>query len=279
MYQSNFKLNQTSYLDLNTSEIKNIKIFCFIITYPKNLKVAKLLNILWTKKCDGHVFISSEKSKKLPIHAINITESHNILWPKTVAGFKYAYDNIRGNYDWVFKADDDTFAIIENMKLILSKFNSSEKLYAGRRFKWGKTQGYMSGGAGYLLSKAAVDTFVEKAMINPNICDQTPEGAEDVKMGICAENSGIKAIDTRDSKQRQTFFALEPISQLIANNLSPKFWLRSYDYYPFIDGNECCSNRPATFHYVNYKMLHLYYYLIYNVHVNTTYTNKIFIYF
>lgn len=41
----------------------------------------------------------------------------------------------------------------------------------------------MSGGAGYVLSKKALDTFVNKGLPSPKMCRVDDGGAEDVEMG------------------------------------------------------------------------------------------------
>ena len=62
----------------------------------------------------------------------------------------------------------------------------------------------MSGGAGYVLTKTAVDRFIG-VMGNASKCRQDGAGAEDVEMGKCLANAGVAAGDSRDELGRDTF--------------------------------------------------------------------------
>lgn len=73
---------------------------------------------------------------------------------------------------------------MENMRLMLSHYNASEPLYFGCRFKPYVKQGYMSGGAGYILSKEALKRLVENGFTDKKACRRDNGGAEDVEMGI-----------------------------------------------------------------------------------------------
>ena len=55
------------------------------------------------------------------------------------------------------KADDDTYVILENLRFLLSDYNSSDPIWFGCEFKVLVKEGYMSGGAGYVLSKGLKD--------------------------------------------------------------------------------------------------------------------------
>ena len=46
----------------------------------------------------------------------------------------YAYKNHYTNYDFFMKADDDSYVVVENLRFLLSKYNSSEPFFMGRRF-------------------------------------------------------------------------------------------------------------------------------------------------
>lgn len=53
---------------------------------------------------------------------------------------------------------------MENLRYMLLPYKPSEPIYFGCRFKPYVKQGYMSGGAGYVLSKEAVRRLVEVNM-------------------------------------------------------------------------------------------------------------------
>jgi hypothetical protein len=66
---------------------------------------------------------------------------------------------------------------------MLSPYNTSEPLYFGCRFRPSGENGYMAGGAGYVLSREAVRRFAEEALPNKKKCRQDHGGSEDVEMG------------------------------------------------------------------------------------------------
>ena len=115
----------------------------------------------WGRRCNLILFMSSEADDDLPAIKLKVGEGRENLWRKTKMAFRYVYQNHFEEYDWFVKADDDTFMIIENLRFLLKDHNSSSPLYFGRKFKPYVKQGWMSGGAGYVLSKEALRRFVQ----------------------------------------------------------------------------------------------------------------------
>jgi hypothetical protein len=72
--------------------------------------------------------------------------------------------NCRDEADWFMKADDDTYTIVENLRYMLEPHNATKPIYFGCKFKPYVRQGYMSGGAGYVLSKEALRRFVTQGI-------------------------------------------------------------------------------------------------------------------
>ena len=73
--------------------------------------------------------------------------------------------------------------VVENLRYVLSPWNSSEPLWFGSKFKPYVKGGYFSGGAGYAVSKEALRRFVEEALPQPSKCRTDAGGAEDVEIG------------------------------------------------------------------------------------------------
>jgi len=131
----------------------------------------------------------------------NISSGRASLWNKTRAAFTYVWEKHREEADWFIKADDDTYVIMENLKHLLVEYDSDRPMIFGHRFKY--FGGYMAGGSGYVLSKAALDLFVSEVG-NPKEClDPGFEwGGEDVRMGQCMTKLNVTVGDSRDSGGR-----------------------------------------------------------------------------
>ena len=113
-----------------------IKIVCWVMTYPDNHdKKAIHVKATWGKRCNKIIFMSSKNDSSLPSIDLKVVESRKTLWGKTKAAFQYVYKHHLNDADWFVKADDDTFMIMENLRFMLSQYNSSQAWYFGCQFR------------------------------------------------------------------------------------------------------------------------------------------------
>uniref|UniRef100_A0A914W1S2 N-acetylgalactosaminide beta-1,3-galactosyltransferase n=1 Tax=Plectus sambesii TaxID=2011161 RepID=A0A914W1S2_9BILA len=101
---------------------------------------------------------------------------------------RYIYANYLNDFDWFFKVDDDSYVVVENMRKLLNRYNSTDHHYFGYKWEHELWTGFHSGGAGYVLSRTTFKLLVD-SLSNRNVC---AEGwAEDVEVGRCLHNLGI----------------------------------------------------------------------------------------
>ncbi|CAG9862134.1 unnamed protein product [Phyllotreta striolata] len=243
-----------------------VKVLCWVMTAPKNHDAkAKHIKATWGKRCNVLLFMSSQEDKTLPAVALNVSEGRNNLWAKTKSAFEYVYRKHFDDADWFMKADDDTYVVVENLRYMLRNADPQQPVYYGCKFKPYVKQGYMSGGAGYVLSKEALRRFVEEAIPNKKMCRKDPGGAEDVELGKCMQAVKVKAGDSRDAEHRGRFFPFDPAHHLIPGHTDRSFWYWSYVFYEEKQGMECCSDTAISFHYIGPHMMYEMEYLIYHL--------------
>ncbi|XP_046562846.1 glycoprotein-N-acetylgalactosamine 3-beta-galactosyltransferase 1-like [Haliotis rubra] len=254
----NILMNDTVSQDLQ----KQVRILCLVPTTVKN-EDSKVyaVNATWGSRCNKLLFVFTYHHSKYPHISLNISDGRSHLTAKTMQALKEAYKQYGDSYDWILKADDDSFIIMENLRFLLSKFDPNNPVYIGYHFKVLAHNGYMSGGGSYVLSKAALRMVVEKGFSGGCATDG---GDEDVDVGRCMEKLGIKAYVSYDKFGRDAFHPQSMEQHLIG----PLPWyLKDYPASPIQAGPECCSQFSISFHYVSSHMMYIINFLLYRVSV------------
>lgn len=210
----------------------SIRILCWIMTGPKYLESrTKHIRETWAKRCNKVLYMSSIKTD-FPSVELNVSEGRENLYWKTIRAFQYIHQHHLDEADWFLKADDDTFVVIENLRYILSKYDTEKPLYLGRRFTPFISQGYMSGGAGYVLSKEALRRYIRG--FSSGECTHFST-IEDMALGKCMETMKVQPADSRDTIGRQTFHPYPPDHYLVRQPPRQRPWYLIYDHYTPIE--------------------------------------------
>ncbi|XP_044314036.1 glycoprotein-N-acetylgalactosamine 3-beta-galactosyltransferase 1 [Drosophila rhopaloa] len=239
------------------------RVLCMVLTMPKNhqTRVRKVKHT-WGKRCNKLIFISSQEDHELGAIDVGVPEDRNNLYLKMRKALEFVYKNYAEDYDWFLKADDDTFVIMENLRFMLYPYDPEAALYFGHRFRTTFPQGYMSGGAGYVISRDALRRLNLFAFNNTRFCPIN-NMSEDRQIGFCLQNVGVVAGDSRDEEGRDRFL---PMSlKIMLPNFPTDNWIHMLTFYEPV--NETGSSSGISFHYVKNHEFEMYEFLLYRLRV------------
>lgn len=261
------KMNESQSI---VDDVENLRIFCLILTSQKNHQ-QKAIHVrnTWGRHCNKLLFVSTLTDLNLESIGFNVIDDHDHLWGKVKLAIQYVYKNFIDDYDWFYKADDDTFAIIENMRYFVAAYSTDDPIYFGHKFQSEVHRfGYFSGGSGYVMSRKSIRLFVENVLTNDSVCDRfvgSNVGDEDWNIGYCFDKIGIYAGDSTLNRER--FLPFDPKAHLF-----PRFhshpWYLIYQYYSSDEGLDCCSDYSIAFHYISPSYMYTLYYLTYYLKIH-----------
>ncbi|RCN53460.1 hypothetical protein ANCCAN_00525 [Ancylostoma caninum] len=213
------------------------------------MPIVRAINATWIRRCDASHFLTNNGrflNDFTPYHTVfsSLPDSYFKLFWKTRLALYYVYTNISSQYDWYYKADDDTYVILENLRAYLSTFDPSEPHYIGFRVKRRMPKhGYNAGGSGYAMSRAAMKIFAEQLFHEKSLCPY--HEWEDLAVARCLANVGIYPTDSRDELHRQRFLPWTPEQHYNAD-LTRSFLMDPIEHWG-----------PAIFHENLVSMHHL----------------------
>ncbi|KAF5403183.1 Glycoprotein-N-acetylgalactosamine 3-beta-galactosyltransferase [Paragonimus heterotremus] len=279
--QLNFKpITKDDYHCLNknisTPEEKP-RILCYLNTYPKNYeKKAIHAQNTWARKCDKHFFTSTVKHDKLSVMILNMTEPEvrKHLWVKMRKILRQLY-LFADEYDYFFKADDDTYAVVENLREAVKNHSPNFPFMLGHKWHVLCPGGYFSGGAGYLLSRAALKRIVELAIDKHPACPTIDEDKEDVKMCLCGQAVGVRLLEKFGETGASLFYPYE-LQRYFKKQKDSKYTHdRIKNVFPYMRRDKMgFSSKHISFHYVNDTMMYITEFLLYYLNPYQPLTNS-----
>ncbi|XP_016994147.3 glycoprotein-N-acetylgalactosamine 3-beta-galactosyltransferase 1-like isoform X1 [Drosophila takahashii] len=211
------------------------RILCMVLIDPlDHVKKEAKIKSTWGRRCNKLIFWKDSKEDNNTFAAVR-------------HGFKNIFRNYFNGHDWFLRADTDTFVIMENLRRFLYRYDPESSIYFGHRLKSDFAQGYMSGEAGYVLSRGALRRLNLFAFKDFNICGNDLNSnleSEDREMGLCLKNVGVIAGESRDGMGQERFLSLMP--QWIGPGLDG--WKQySESLYFKATTRVCCSSSLITF--------------------------------
>ncbi|KAK3596041.1 hypothetical protein CHS0354_032566 [Potamilus streckersoni] len=265
------KTDETVIMDENIAiDLYNsVRVICIILSMEKNLDTkTSAVNTTWANRCNKHYFIMTTELRTPDIINSEYPDNRSYLMHKVRSAFAFVHDKHMEDIDWVFKADDDTYAIIENLRFLLSHYDANKPGYLGFKFDKFVASGFMSGGAGYVISRQSLKQLVQSG-IRENKCpflthEEFTRLGEDRAIAECLEKVNVPRLISRDVFGRDTFHPYQIELHYLGGLPNTLFtWCKE----PAVEGRNCCSQFTISFHYTNPKSMLLMDHLLYKTSV------------
>ena len=119
----------------DTADHRDVRVLCWIMTAPEFLWTRAVhVRNTWGRGCNVLLFASDYEDDLFSTINITVPHGREYLPTKTFKAFDYVYRRHLDDADWFFKADDDTYAYMDNMRSFLNNYDSNTPMYVGHQW-------------------------------------------------------------------------------------------------------------------------------------------------
>ncbi|KAK7462081.1 hypothetical protein BaRGS_00038491 [Batillaria attramentaria] len=224
------------------------RVLCWVPARASDItKSIRAVNETWVRRCDGHLFFVETKQPAWDIVSVGV-DGTNRLAEKMYAATVYIYKHHLDQYDWFYRADDNTYAIMENLRLLLSKYDPNQPVYLGQLYQVYTPHGFMAGGGGWLISREALRVLIEEGF-EKNKCPPVERHSDDIHIAKCLHAVGVKRHYSLDKFGRESFHQ-QSAQEVIASKQLTRI-MKRLAHFPQQVGRNCCSELTISFHDVD----------------------------
>ena len=160
--------------------------------------------------------LNQQDPSDMPFVYLNITDTLPLLTNKHIATIMHVYDNYMSKFDWFLYANDDTYIVMENLRLFLKgKCLNEPKIY-GKVMVHNEMQracytngdnsrGFIQGGSGWVSSHEAIRRFGQEMKKDPTFCVCSDGHNEDQEISDCYRKVNVYPGESRDKEMRERF--------------------------------------------------------------------------
>lgn len=188
---------------------REVPVLCLV--QARSRQQTRAVSNTWSQHCNDVVFFGSLRDpyiriRQVPVHATDAKVLYDLL--------KHVLIRYGGLFRWILLADDETFAVVENLRLYVAALNASEVYYLGHPFQ--ESDGFYNAlTAGIALSEGAVRVLWERTRGRPLGKTSLPM---DRYIGSLLRDA--IPVDTRDAFRRGRFNPFSVEKMIVPGSIS-----------------------------------------------------------